>query len=318
MSAAPSFSVVIPTYQRRDVVCDAVRALCAVEYDGGFDLCVVVDGSTDGTAAALAQLSAPFPFRVIEQANAGAARARNRGAAQASGDILLFLDDDMMAAPDLLAQHAASYAQGADAVLGHIPLDPLSPPGFLAEAVGRWAEGRARRLSSGKPLTLFDLLTGQLSVRRSLFERIGGFDERFTAGGSFGDEDLDFSVRLLDKAKLVFNPAAVSFQRYVVTPGQLIDQWRDAGRADAEFARKHPRHAPDLFALHGARRPLTRLLLRPLASVPGISEGAEKAALWLADRRDRAAGPLGRLAGALFAAARSIVYWAGVREGRQK
>src|SRR4051794_33250117 len=96
---APSFSVVIPTYQRKDVVCDAVRALGKLMYDTHFEVIVVVDGSTDGTAPALRQLGCRFPLRVIEQENGGAAHARNTGAAAATGDILLFLDDDMIAEP---------------------------------------------------------------------------------------------------------------------------------------------------------------------------------------------------------------------------
>ena len=263
MSDPPSFSIVVPTFQRREVVRDAVTALCKVDYAGSLELIVVVDGSTDGTAEAVREIACPFPVEVVEQPNTGAARARNRGAQVATGDILLFLDDDMMAAPDLIGQHARSHQKGADAVLGHIPLDPQSPPTFLAEGAGIWAEDRARALRSGKPLDLFDLLTGQLSVRRSLFEALGGFDERFTAGGSFGDEDLDFGVRLLERARVEFNPDAVSHQRYVVTPSRCMEQWRDAGRADVAFARKHPSRARELFRLHGAERPLHRLVWMP-------------------------------------------------------
>jgi glycosyltransferase involved in cell wall biosynthesis len=318
MSGPPAFSVVIPTYQRRDTVCDAVRALCAVRYRGTVELIVVVDGSTDGTADAVAEIATPFPLRVIEQENSGAATARNRGAAEATGDILLFLDDDMMAAPDLLEQHASSHERGADAVLGHIPLDPASPPGFLSQGVGSWADERAGRLSGGAQLTLFDLLTGQLSVRRSLFEALSGFDQDFTSGGQFGDEDLDFGVRLLESARVEFNPDAISYQRYVVTPKQLIRQWSDAGRADALFARKHPRHAAELFDLHGGNRPLHRMILRPLAALPAVPASFAAAAVWFADRHDRVSPPFRRLVPPLFRTARDLVYWAGVREGGRR
>ena len=97
----PSFSIVVPTYQRRAVVCDAVRALARLDYPGELELIVVVDGSTDGTIEALAELECPFPFRILEQLNSGAAHARNRGAAAAANDIILFLDDDMICEIDL-------------------------------------------------------------------------------------------------------------------------------------------------------------------------------------------------------------------------
>ena len=98
------FSVVIPTYQRRDVVVSSVRALAAQEDAPPFEVVVVVDGSVDGTAEALRALATPFPLSVVEQPNAGRPAACNRGAAAASGELLLFLDDDMEAHPRLLAE----------------------------------------------------------------------------------------------------------------------------------------------------------------------------------------------------------------------
>ncbi|WP_068070774.1 glycosyltransferase [Novosphingobium lentum] len=307
----PAFSIIVPTYQRRDVVCDAVRAIARIAYDGAIELIVVIDGSSDGTAQALAELTCPFSFRVIEQANTGAAGARNRGAAAAQGDILLFLDDDMICAPDIVAQHARSMGEGADAVLGDLPLDPASPSGFLAQAVGRWAAARSRALAAGAPLTVFDLLTGQISIRRTVFEAIGGFDGRFTHGGSFGNEDLDMGVRLLEAHDVRFNPLAISHQRYVVTPRQHLAQWRQAGEADVLFARKHPTRAAELFDLHGASRIVTRWIMAPLARIAGLSRGISALAVWLVDQRDGTAMP-DQLAFRFFLMARDLAYWSGV------
>src|SRR5690349_18438777 len=115
-------SVIVPTYERRDLAVEAVRSLAVQEFDAPFEVIVVVDGSRDGTAEALNQTIWPFPLRVIEQANQGASRARNRGAAEATGEILLFLDDDMTADPHLLAEHHRSQREGAEVVLGHMAL----------------------------------------------------------------------------------------------------------------------------------------------------------------------------------------------------
>jgi glycosyltransferase involved in cell wall biosynthesis/peptidoglycan/xylan/chitin deacetylase (PgdA/CDA1 family) len=310
----PSFSIIVPTYQRRDLICAAVRALSAIDYSGEAELIVVVDGSTDGTAAALEELDCRLPLRVVVQDNAGAAAARNRGASEAVGDVLLFLDDDMICRPDILRQHARSHAQGADAVLGHIPLDPGSPKTFLAAAVGTWAEKRSRDLAAGADMTLFDLVSGNLSVRRSVFEAVGGFDTDFTAGGTYGNEDLDLGLRLRNEYRLVFNPDAVASQRYVVSAADNIRQWRDAGHADVRFARKHPERARELFALHGSQSPVASLLLRPLARSDALARGAARVAVHFAQGEAHYPAPVRAVAAQLFRLARDVAYWSGVRE----
>src|SRR5207253_5264601 len=141
-----------------------------------------------------------------EQANCGAAHARNRAAAEARHDILLFLDDDMLCAPDLLTEHARFHRAGAQAVVGDVLRDPSSPAGFMADSNEAWLKRR------GGPLTLFDVWTGQLSVRRSVFERIGGFDEAYTGDTAFANEDADLGIRLLAKYDVRHNPAAISYQ----------------------------------------------------------------------------------------------------------
>ena len=120
------FSVVIPTYQRRSLIVRTVRA---------FRPRKVATSSwwSWWTAPRRARADAPgfaqpFPLTVIEQPNGGRAAAVNVGAAAATGKLLLFLDDDMHVAHDLLSEHERSRSAGADIVLGHVPLDPDSPP----------------------------------------------------------------------------------------------------------------------------------------------------------------------------------------------
>src|SRR5438874_1647135 len=90
-----AFSIIVPTYNRRDVVLDTVASIAAARRPWPCELIVVVDGSQDGTAEALSRLELPLPVTVLQQANAGAAAARNAGAGAARGRFLLFLDDDM-------------------------------------------------------------------------------------------------------------------------------------------------------------------------------------------------------------------------------
>jgi peptidoglycan/xylan/chitin deacetylase (PgdA/CDA1 family) len=263
------FSVVIPTYQRRDVVAGNVAALQRQEYSD-FEVIVVVDGSTDGTAAALGTLRLPFPLTVIEQKNSGGAAARNAGASAAEGELLLFLDDDMEAHPSLLAEHDRSHREGADVVLGHLPLHPASPRTLLSEGVALWAEHRRERLAAraGDP-PLNEFLTGQLSISREAYEGVGGFDVGFTRGGLFGGEDLDFGYRVLRAGwKVIFNPNAVSHQLYIVDPATYLRRSREAGRAAQELIIKHPERAAEFghplrfLSMH------SRVVLTALAAAP--------------------------------------------------
>jgi glycosyltransferase involved in cell wall biosynthesis/peptidoglycan/xylan/chitin deacetylase (PgdA/CDA1 family) len=304
----PSFSIVIPTYQRRDVVRGSVRALAEVCYPGGIELIVVVDGSTDGTAAALRAIDLPFSLLVVEQPNCGASGARNRGAAIAANDVILFLDDDMIADPKLLDEHARMYRDGADAVIGDTPIHPASPAGFLPESVARWIASTSVK----SPLSPFDIFTGQLSVRRSVFEELGGFDTTLTSPTAFGNEDADFGVRLLARHDARHNPAAISRQMYVVTPRQFMERARRAVEADLHFVRKHPELARQLFERKGLSRPLARFVYRPLARVPLLPEMIARLAVWAADFALETPFRSNRTIARFFSGARSLAYWSAL------
>lgn len=257
----PAFTIVVPTYNRREVVLEAMEALALVERPWPIELVVVVDGSSDGTYEAARAVEMPFPTQVVMQANSGAARARNHGAELARGRYLLFLDDDMIVKPDIVVRHEERLSDGADAVVGHMDVHPTSPGGLLKQAVEAWSEDRRRRLAADENLTIDDLLTGQLSVRADLFAQVRGFDSAFNEDGRFGGEDTDFGLRLgAIGARLAYEPAAVSYQKYVITPQQYLRQWSDAGRGDALLARKHPETRTTLVNRH--RRPLLRSVFR--------------------------------------------------------
>ncbi|MBV9527158.1 glycosyltransferase [Sphingomonas sp.] len=306
---SPSFSIVIPTYRRREVVCDAVRALASVRHVADLELIVVVDGSNDGTAEALAAIDCPFPLRVIDQPNAGAARARNRGAHAARHEVILFLDDDMICGPDLIEHHSSCYRDGADAVIGDTVIDDDSPRGFLPRSVARWIESTRVRT----PLSPFDIFTGQLSVRKAVFDRIGGFDPQFTTGSAFGNEDADFGVDLLEHCDVRHNPSAVTRQRYVVSPREYSERAARAVQADLRLIRKRPQLAKPLFEEKGWSSPVTRFVYRPLSKVPLLAKMLAAAAVRLSEAALSTPFHSNRLLARFFSATRSLSYWSELR-----
>ena len=311
----PDISVIVPTYQRRDLVLALLSALSAQEIDGSFEVIVVIDGSRDGTVEALKTYQAGFPLKVIEQPNRGLARTRNRGAEAAKCDILLFLDDDMEPDSSLLHEHLSSHRQGAEAVLGNMPLHPDSPRNLLSEGVRLWAEEMAERLSSPGYRPAYDeIVGGQFSLRRSLFMSLGRFDERFTRAGAYGGEDIEFGHRLLmSGAKIVFNPKAISKQRYVVSPAQQLRQYRQAGHADVAIVRMHPELSDRTFSGKRASSEIHRLVWRVVLLFPQLSGWLNAPLRSIAISRVLN-GRRDKWTAWMYYTARAVEYWRGVHE----
>src|SRR5258707_10281865 len=96
-------SVVIPTYNRCASLRRLLDALARQTLSADrFEVIVVDDGSSDGTRELLRTLKTPYALVSIEQPNQGPGAARNRGVRAASGDLILFLDDDVVPMDDLL------------------------------------------------------------------------------------------------------------------------------------------------------------------------------------------------------------------------
>jgi peptidoglycan/xylan/chitin deacetylase (PgdA/CDA1 family) len=314
VTAPVRFSVVIPTHDRRELVVRNVQAL-ADQTDRDFEVIVVIDGSTDGTAAALRTRDLPFPLTVLEQPNSGAAAARNAGAAAATGEILLFLDDDMEPDPELLAEHDRSHRGRADLVLGDLPLHPDSPRSVLSEGVGTWARARRERLQAAPEVPLADLLTGQMSIRRELFQHLGGFDVAFTRDGAFGGEDVDFGYRVLKAGcRVEFNPAAVSRQLFDVDPAVYLRREYDAGRSAQELAAKHPERAGEIGGSRRLASRRSRFLLGPLVAAPRPFSAPVRWGMAGLVRSGRG----GPRTSAAFQAVRSMEHLRGARAARRE
>lgn len=314
--AAPRFSVVIPTHERRETVVRNVRALDRQTFRD-FEAIVVVDGSADGTAAALRALDVSFPLNVIEQRNQGVAAARIAGTAAAEGEILLYIDDDMEADPAMLAEHQRSHGEGFDYVLGDLPLHPDSPRNLLSWGVGYWADSRRERLeAAGNELGLDDLLTGQMSVSRRAFEQVGGFDASFTReDGLVPSGDVDFGYRILKAGfRATFNPRAISYQYYDVDPGDYLRRAFDIGSSEQELVIKHPEQAKKLERAPAFHTRRSRWVFGPLIAAPDALLGPLRRAVVRLVRDGRHDERLRRL----FFALRTLEYQRGARSARSR
>src|SRR6476646_294066 len=118
-------SVITPTYNRRKSLLATLRALESQSFPAGqFEVVVIADGCTDGSTDACRALHTSYTLRVIEQANAGPAVARNVGCQQARAPLLVFLDDDVIPDPDFLTAHWRIHQQASKRVV----IGPLLRP----------------------------------------------------------------------------------------------------------------------------------------------------------------------------------------------
>ena len=185
---APPASVVVPSHNRRDQL-NVLAGLARQTAREAMEVVVVLDGCRDGSANAVRAIAWPFALKVVEQPAGGFAAARNRGALEASHDLLVLLDDDLVPAPSLVSEHAAAAAGGASSVtMGrHPPPAPGDAP--LAALLRAWWEDHFRRKAQpGRPW-LSDFCSGNSSLSRALLLDAGGFDEGAAAGGALRARD---------------------------------------------------------------------------------------------------------------------------------
>lgn len=249
-------TVIIPTHDRHHLVLRLLSALARQHVaPGSFEVVVVVDGATDATAQALRAARWPFALRVIEQPRGGPGAARNRGASEANGELLVFVDDDIVPGADFLERMRAALDDGADLVLPVTRVAAWVPDGLLAREQRSWVE-HGIRTAAADALTMHDVHFAATGVRRSSFREAGGFDASLTAGNLWGKEDAELGFRLLCAGcRVVFRADIVVEMDCVTDPRIALRRARALGRGDAQLARKHPELAPQLFraALREAR-----------------------------------------------------------------
>lgn len=238
-----ALSVVIPSHNRAQKLDALLAALAAQDTDQPFEVIVVLDGCTDASrhiAELWEELGAFAAFRWIEQPRKGQATARNVGAFVAEAPVVLFIDDDVVPDPNLISVHLQHHASGESiAVLGDCEIVLSDQPSFLRRTQWAWWEDTYfRRAADWQPSSYRDFLTGNVSLRREDFARVGGFDDGFT---SYGAEDYELGYRLLRYGvRFVADRRAYARHFNTATVRRMVSASRQSGRGDVLIARKHP------------------------------------------------------------------------------
>lgn len=288
-------SIVIPTYNRMDRLKRVIACLEAQDYPrSSFEVIVVADGCTDGTVEYLRSLATPLRVVPVVSQNQGPAAARNRGVAEASGRLVLFIDDDVMPEPHLISDHVRTHEQMGSriAVLGPM----LTPSEARLLPWVRWEQVRLERqysdMVAGRwQATARQFYTGNTSLELAEVRAAGGFDTRFRRA-----EDVELAYRLAaNGVRFVFNPQAVGYHYAERSYRSWLDAAYAYGRADVVFSRDLGQ--PWLLARIGHeflrnRHPLVRAVVRLCLGRPLLSRSAIGAMHFAA----RAGGRLGSAA----------------------
>jgi len=304
----------MPTYQRRDSLLRTLHALARVEYPSDrMELVLVCDGCTDGTAEMARSLRLPFPTMVLEQPNQGPAAARNLALAHARGPMVLFLDDDVLPSPNLLAAHAEAHLEVPDqerVVIGTLmpAPSPRSPwVQWELETVVRQYQAMTAEEYRPGPRQFY---TGNASVGLEYVTAVGGFDTGFKRA-----EDVELAFRLQARGlRFVFRPDAEGLH---MADRSFLTWFRAAyqyGRNDVVLGMRRGR--PDMLGAVASefweRNPLNRRLVRLMLRARGAEQALATpfaAAAWLAlcfGRRN--------LSHSICSALFNTSYWRGVSD----
>ena len=155
-----------------------------------------------------ARPAAPGEVEYVHMTERGVSRGRNRGARAARHELLAFTDDDCVPAPDWIGALVRGFEEGVDGVTGRV----LPLPGEGVAVSSRTST--ERRTFTGPRQTPWDIGTGgNLALRRSAFEAVGGFDEALGPGTQArAAEDVDLLYRLANAGyTILYEPAAVVY-----------------------------------------------------------------------------------------------------------
>jgi glycosyltransferase involved in cell wall biosynthesis len=246
----PELSIVIPTYNGGHKIVNLLKRLQTQDYKL-FEVIVVIDGSTDNTAALLSQFQgqSPFALQVLETENKGRSHARNLGASKAVADLLVFFDDDMLPEPGCIRAHydfinLREKTISIGTQITNIEGDN-APNDFYTYKKHLSLKGEQEIMAGPQPFekkNLF-LTSANFCIHKKDFETAGCFNETIRF-----QEDYELAKRCFDNGfKLYYNKAALAYHNEQISLSYLIRQENGYIRGRREVAQTPPVEGLTLF-----------------------------------------------------------------------
>jgi glycosyltransferase involved in cell wall biosynthesis len=241
-------SVVIPTYNRPAQLKECLNSLKEQTHECESEVVVVDDGSRDETRRVAESAGLP-DLTYLRTEHGGPASARNQGVRQARGDVILLLDDDIIAGEHLLHEHTRFHKKYPKCVcLGYTRTDPRVEVTylmrFLSHSGPQINPSLIKEDLSNLPFYYF--MTANVSLPRKGLSDAGFFDSDFAEAGA---EDIELGFRLREGGyRIAFNRKAEALHNHFMDDASFKEFWRKKGRALAQFSRKHP-NVPEIERL---------------------------------------------------------------------
>ncbi len=303
-------SIVIPTFNRSGLLARTIPALMEQQTDGfTYEVIFVSNGSSDATGQILTEAQSQYSGKLRHfylDPTGGPAAPRNRGIREATGDVVIILDDDVLPEPDLVLHHARFHRRHAEenyAALGRVYV----PEDLLDDPMSFFHTFPYHEIEGGEQLSFLYFWTCNVSLKREFMLRAGMFDESFLYY-----EDMICGHRLAGNGmKLYFVSDARGQHLHQLRPAALGSKGRFLGRWLVPFVERTPEPAVKerfgilsaeigfpLLAKRLVRRAafrvsdnfLTRAALRALGATNGKRSRVSDAYYFLIFRRNLLAG----------------------------
>jgi len=244
--SGPRFTVVVPSFQRRDAL---ARALAAWERqqpdDLPFEVVVVDDGSTDGTDELLAATRPRrYDLRAVRQENRGPAAARNRALELASGELVLFAGDDIEPSPRLLAEHDQGHRRAGAAPLalvGRIDWpEKLRRTATMRHVAGRGAQQFSfHYMRDGDEYDFRHFYTSNVSIARRVLDLEPSHFSTAFPHAAFEDAELAFRLAR-HGLRIRYHAAALAWHWHEYGARGFFERQRKCGAMAQRLAELHP------------------------------------------------------------------------------
>ena len=212
-------SIVIPTYARPERLRECLAALARQTMPADtFEIVVVDDGSPQPVVPPADTTAAGPTIRIIRQSNAGPSAARNRGVAEARGELIAFTDDDCLPTPDWLELLVTAHRQSPGALVGGITFNGL--PGDVFATTSQMIIDLVYEHFNTDESSAYFLTSNNILCSRAAYSDLGGFDTSFPRAGA---EDRDFCDRWRASGRLLrLVPAARIEHRHAQNLKQFL------------------------------------------------------------------------------------------------